>query len=420
MCSRRRTVLTAIGSTAAFGGAIGYWQRRRIRRRNETDDINDALGIELPSVDAPLSISQDHIKSSHHRARDHVAETESLLDTADKVAPGDQLDRAQAELDAYPPGEPDSNKRVNALEAYRLAVALSGSARARAYDDISGPPSDALQNASDAVRTELDAANPQYHGPSLSTVIVQCGAADELYSTAVSWADRTQDYVADDEFSNSVTWESIEMARQTIHDADWLFEEQEGSDQTETLEETFERLTDRVETNTDDVRIEYDDGVWSQAGSRSVDLRMRSTDPETQFEAGRVALAVREQATTAVIAATFDTLEQYPAIRELDGTEYRLIDDSEQLIAEKQEAVKAITAAADAVGDDPLGQYLLREAIETTDRADQQLNRLLDNVRSYDQTQWLSGRDSASLRFRSSAAEARAIPDVIELIEERF
>ena len=64
MCPRRRAVLAAIGSTAAFGGAIGYWQRRRIRRRNETDDINSALGIEFPPVDVPISISEGHLQYS--------------------------------------------------------------------------------------------------------------------------------------------------------------------------------------------------------------------------------------------------------------------------------------------------------------------------------------------------------------------
>lgn len=419
MAPRRRTVLAAIGSTTVFGGGVGYWQRRRIRRRNETDDINSALDIELPSVSTPVSISENHVESSYHRARDHVAETESLLDTADDVSAETQLDRARERLDEYPPEElVDGNNRVDALEAYRLAVAISGWGRARAYDDVSGPPSDALQNASDALRTELDAVESQYHSPSLSTVIVQCGEADELYSTTVSRADRTQDYVADDEFSNSVTWEIVEMARQTIHDVDWLFDKQEGPDQTETLEETFERLTDQVETNTDDVSMDFEDGVWSQAGRRSLDLKMHNSGSEAHFDAGRVALAVRDQADTAMISATFDTLEQYPAIQKLDMTEYQLVDDSEQLIAEKRDVVEAITAATDAVGDDPLGQYLLTEAIETAERGDRQLNRLRDNVRSYDQKQWLTGRDSAFLRFRSSAAEARAIPDVIELVED--
>ena len=68
-----------------------------------------------------------------------------------------------------------------------------------------------------------------------------------------------------------------------------------------------------------------------------------------------------------MISATFDTLEQYPAIQKLDMTEYQLVDDSEQLIAEKRDVVEAIPAATDAVGDDPLGQYLLTEAIETAD-----------------------------------------------------
>ena len=418
MCPRRRAVLAAIGSTAAFGGAIGYWQRRRIRRRNETDDINSALGIEFPPVDVPISISEGHLQYSYHRARDHVTETESLLDSADDMSPGTKLDRAWDELNTYPPESlVDGYDRIEALEAYRLAVAISGSARSRVHDDARGQPSDALQNAFHSLRNALDVVEPRYHGTSLSTVIVQCGEGDDLHSTAMSQANRAQDYLENNEFSNSVTWEIVETARQITHDANWLFEKQEGPDQTEALEDTFRRLTEQVEANTDDVIMDYEDGVRSQAEARSLALKSVTTEPETHFNKERLALAVREQARTAMVTATFDTLEQYPAIRELDGTEYRLIDDSEQLITQKRDTVEAVTTAINEVGGDPLGRYLLTETIETVDRADRQLNRLLDNVRSYDQKQWISGRDTAYLRFRSSAAEARAIPHIIKLVE---
>jgi len=163
--------------------------------------------------------------------------------------------------------------------------------------------------------------------------------------------------------------------------------------------------------------MDYEDGVRSQAEACTLALKSVTTEPETHFNKERLALAVREQASTAMVTATFDILEQYPAIRELDGTEYRLIDDSEQLITQKRDTVEAVTTAINEVGGDPLGRYLLTETIETVDRADRQLNRLLDNVRSYDQKQWISGRDTAYLRFRSSAAEARAIPHIIKLVE---
>jgi hypothetical protein len=418
MSSRRRTVLAAIGSTAVFGGGIGYWNRRRIHRRDEINDINNALKIELQSVDPPLFISEEHLQSSYHRARDHISKTESLLNTADNVSHGTKLNRAQEELNAYPPEEiVDSNNRINALEAYRLAVAISGGARARAYGDVSGSPSDALRNALDALQTELDAVEPQYYGSSLSTVVVQCGEADELYSTAVSQANRAQNHITDDEFSNAVTWEIAEQTRQIIHDSSWLFEEREGPDQTDALKATFERLTDQIKKNINNVTMHYEDGVWSQARGRLLDLKMRTSDSKTQLNAGRVALAVRDQAIITMTTATFDILEQYPAIQELNGTVYRLTDNSDQLIAEKQDASEAITATVTAVGDNRLGRCLLTEVIKTADRADRQLNRLLDNVRSYDQKQWLSGRDSVYLRYRSSAAEVRAIPDVVALVE---
>ncbi|MDB2262520.1 hypothetical protein PM031_16990, partial [Halorubrum ezzemoulense] len=146
-----------------------------------------------------------------------------------------------------------------------------------------------------------------------------------------------------------------------IHDSSWLFEEREGPDQTDALKATFERLTDQIKKNINNVTMHYEDGVWSQARGRLLDLKMRTSDSKTQLNAGRVALAVRDQAIITMTTATFDILEQYPAIQELNGTVYRLTDNSDQLIAEKQDASEAITATVTTVGDNRLGRCLLTE-----------------------------------------------------------
>ena len=131
----------------------------------------------------------------------------------------------------------------------------------------------------------------------------------------MSQANRAQNHITDDEFSNAVTWEIVEQTRQIIHDSSWLFEEREGPDQTDALKATFERLTDQIKKNINNVTMHYEDGVWSQARGRLLDLKMRTSDSKTQLNAGRVALAVRDQAIITMTTATFDILEQYPAIQ---------------------------------------------------------------------------------------------------------
>ncbi|CAI50135.1 uncharacterized protein NP_4088A [Natronomonas pharaonis DSM 2160] len=425
MSPRRRTVLAAVGSTAAaLSAGVGYWQRHRLRRRDETDAIEAALGIDPPAVETSVAVTDAHLHASYSRARDHIEETASLLDSAADASGTQhsrraraQLDDAHEDLDASRPSElTDDEVPLEILTTYRLAIAGSAWARSVVHDGSAGPPSEALHDASEALRADLDGIEPQYRGSSLSAAVVQCGEADEMCAVAASRASRAQRFLDDSEYSHAVTWEVVETARQTVYDADWLFDEQDGRDRTGALADAFERLTDRVDTDTENVTSEYEDGVRSHAAARLTDRRLSGTAPETHFDAGRPALAVREQAQTAMIAATLDSLAGFPSTRALDGSEHVLTDDSEPLLAAKRDATEALTAAADEAGVDPLGRYLLAEAIDTADRGDRQLTRLLDNVNSYDHEAWVSRRDTAYLRFRAAAAEARAVPDVVELV----
>lgn len=419
MNPRRRTVLVALGSVGLAGGSLTYWQRRRIRRRGEVDDIEAARDIAVPSIAEPVSVSSAHVEAAHERVYAHLQETETILGSEPASYNQDRLARARDGLDANAPeNATDDSERLDALESYRLALARSATARGWHFDD-EPPASEELQERYDALGSEIDAFESSYRGESLTETVVQSGEADSSHSRAQSRYNRAPRFLDDEELANAVAWEIVELGRFRLFNAEWLLRDQEGPDRRETLRTRFDELVEWTEARTEDVRWNYDEAIRTEAAYRWTEARLGGgTDPEEHLAAGRPALAVREQASLAVVAATLSAFEDVPSQRDLDEVDDALIEDASELITAKQTAVDEIEATLDGSAGDPLVRYLLGEARYQVENSDRRLGRLLSDVRSASEGEWRIERDRAFLSYREAGEIARAVPKVIQLIDE--
>ncbi|WP_290817425.1 hypothetical protein [Halovivax sp.] len=423
MRPRRRTLLKVAGAVGLGGGGVAYWQRRRIRRRDDLDAIETALDVPLPTVPDPVTVTADHLEASYSWAREHVDTTERNLPESE--AEGSRhLENANEYLAGRSPGEvDDGDERHDALGAYRVAVASSATARGQYAETDDGSPSDDLQRAHETLGDELDAFESTYADESLTRTVVQVGHVESLVGTAASRHSRAGDFVTNEQHRNSVAWETVETGRFALHDAERFLEALESDDAPDRaadLEDRYDRLDERIESATDGVEWEYEPDVQSQAYERWIDVRSdHFGEPESSRDDGRLARAVSIQAERATVAETLDEFDDVPGWRDLGDVDVELIDDAAELVDEKRTVRERLEATADAVGSDPLGAHLLRRAIRGIERTDSTLDRLRDDVRSYDSAAWQYELDRAALRYRGGVADADAIPDVVEIVADQ-
>lgn len=418
MCPRRRSVLTAIGSLGIAGGAGGYWQRRRIRRRNDVEDFEATLDTSVPDVDESLTVTEAHVAESYDWTKDHLEETEAT--TGPDSRQGEiHIERAWELLEDTQPGQLRTNSdRVDALESYRLVVARSATTRGWYHEADDAPPSDELSVGVDRLESELDAFKNRYRGESLTKVTIQCAEADSLEATAASTHRRVTDRLRDADTASPTLWELVEVARARANDATLFARDRTGPERTDSLLTAFEELAPIAERDSDDFERLYADGIDSLAHTRWFDLNLGGTaaDPASTLDAGRLALALREQAYRATVISTFDTLDGLPGRHELSKLDESYLDETTELVTAKKATAEELQTALDEVGVDPLGRYLLGEAVRHVDVADRSLERLLDDVRSADSATWSERSDSAYLRYREAAEDAKAVGDIVQTL----
>jgi hypothetical protein len=393
-----------------------YVNRRRIRRRSEIGDLRATREISVPSVGEPLRITPAHVDASHALARERLQATADAM--WGEARSNQRFDDARERIADHLPddAETDSERHASLL-AYRDAVGTLGLIRGR-YDDrtTGGEPSDDLQQAMQDLETALNGFQNEYRGASVTEVAVQSGQADQLASSAADDLERARDRLADESTPNSLVWMGVEDGRMQRHDAAWFVREQDGPSRTDALAARFEQLVELTEERKQVVTWEYSDGIASQAFPRLAHVGIH-TAPEKHRKAGRVALAVREQARSAVIATTLDVLDVLPSQNDLDKLDEPVVSDAETLLDTKQTAVDQIESAIDEVGDDPLGQFLLTETVDLVGSGDSLVAELLSNVNSDSTEEWRATRDRAYLHYREASAQAREIPTLVRLVQ---
>ncbi|GAB6880630.1 hypothetical protein JCM17823_29040 [Halorubrum gandharaense] len=412
----RRALLAALGAAGTVGG-IGFWQRRRLRRREELTTLETVRDVELQSEPDTelLTVTPDHVAASYDRAHEHLQETLDYLGDDPPSHMERHVDRARERLDDTPPDEqPDDAAREAALDTYRLAVASSATARGGVLDHGRDSPSDELREAHDALVSALDAADPGYPGERLTRTVVQCGEVDDLLGSASTAEQRVRERYLDD--AGTVAWERVEVARCRVYDAEQLVEPLGGPERADALASAFEALAERTKANADPIDFTYDGDVPNHASDRWMSAQLSGGGPENAADDGRYAAAVREQAERAAVAATLDAFTEYPSYRRLHEMDEPAPGDASEVLAVKRDAVEAVAEALDEVGGDPLGNQLLGTTMSTVERGDRRVDRLIEEVQSYDDDEWNEQIYRALITYRGAALEAEAVPGIVEVV----
>jgi hypothetical protein len=423
MRSRRRTLLSALAAIGVGGGGVGYWQRRRLRRRDDVAAIESALEIDRPTPPEPISVRPEHAVGSYERAREHVSETERLGEDAGKSFESgsvDMLDRARNDLERRAPETLEGDAaRLDALETYRLAISRSATVRGRLYGGARATPSPKLRQLIDAFGADLEAFDPEYRGESVTETIVQCAEADERFSDARSDLDTAIRMAGDERYSNDVAWERAAVGATRLYDAGQFLRKRGGPDRADALGSTLERLTAWIGDAIDGMDWRYEGEHPSYAVSRYRDVGLAEpVDPRQELGPGRLASAVRSRAREATVVATLGRFPDVPARHRWADLEYELGADAGTLPEAKATAVEAIEAAAATVGPDSLGRWLLSEILGAIASADRRLDRLAEEPNDGSERRWTSGRDRSILEYRAAMVEAEAVPDVLERVAE--
>lgn len=420
MCPRRRTLLKA-GGAIGLGGGIAYWQRRRIRRLDDLNAIRRTLDMPVPTVSDPVIVTADHLDAAYSWARQHVERTADELPDSQAEDSG-PLERAKEHLADAVPSEVEEDERRDALEKYEHAVIDSAGVRGRHIESGQRSPSDELQTARQRLGEELDDFDLTYAGDLLTRVVVQAAHVESLIGDAKSRYSQAADYMADEDLATPVAWKGVETGRFLLFNVEQFLEvfETDGTQRWNTdLEDLVDRLEQRIESATGGVQWELDSDIPSFAYHRWVDVRADIfSEPQELLDDGEPAQAVLAQAEYATVAETLTEFDDFPRPRNMDDIDIELVDDAEDLLTEKRTAKKRLDAAVDAVGSDPLGRYLLRQATERLERADTTLDRLRSDVNSENDTQWQNQLDRTALEYRGVAADAEVIPDTVALIRD--
>ena len=417
--------MTSLAAIGIGGGGVGYWQRRRLRRRDDVAAIESALDIGRPTLPEPVSVRPEHAVGSYERAKEHVSETERLRADAggsfdSGSGSGDMLERARNDLEGHAPGTLDDDAtRLDALEAYRLAIARSATVRGRLYGGDRTAPSPELRRRIDAFEADLEAFDPEYRGEGVPETIVQCAEADERLIDARSDLDTAARMAGDERYSNDVAWEQAAVGATRLYDARQFLRDRAGPDRADALESTLDRLTAWIGDAIDGMDWRYEGEHPSYAVTRYRDVGLAEpVDPRQDPGPGRLASAVRSRAREATVVATLGRFPDVPARHRWADLGYELGTDAGTLTEAKAAAVGAIEATAATVGPDPLGRWLLSEILGAVESADRRLGRLVEEPNDGSERRWASERDRAILEYGAASAEAEAVPGVLERVAE--
>lgn len=413
----RRSLLLALG-TVGLGGTVAYWQRRRLRRQDGLGDAWVAHSLPVPAISEPLSLSNDHVEAAFRRVSGQVEDLadETYIERPSMVE--SSLERARENLESHRPAEVTTDAdRLDTLEAYNIAASYVGRARAGRYGHTGDSPVEAFEVARAELYSTINGIENPYRGTSLTRAVVQAAAADERLSEARSSHDRAPDYFHVDDESTGVAWETVAVGRQVAFDAAWLSREQRGPRRSDDLDRAFERLRKRTEELLDDVSRKHD-GYASRAPERWRGPPHSRSRPAGHHDAGRLALAVREQAQRAVIAASLASLASLQDPREVHDVLEGQFREAGDLGRAKLDAVDAVEDSLTEVGTDPLARYLLAEIVSRIRRGDHRSDALVSRVNADDESTWKRRRSSAYLAYREAAFDARAVPDVVALVTE--
>lgn len=420
MPSSRRTLLAALGVGVAGVGGVGYWQRRRIRRRDDLAAIDDALEEPTPAVETGAVVTDDHLEATYERAVETIEDVDSRID---EELPWD------ADVSEWRPAALEDAPRDERHNALGHLASLAGEARSvlahHRFEDRRRDWDDLEQRLTEE-REALETVHVEYRAPSMSEAIDQYAAVDSRHRSAAIRLDRAQRRLDGDQADYALASQWIERARFHRADAEWFTRAIDGEDYTDRLESTLERTVDAADEALEDLaglEVDHPDAERNYVADAVRTHRLfdgirenvesRRGDPGPYLAAG-----VRFAATQYTYARALErpAFTETPERRAWDDVAPPV--DARDLPERKREAIEAIENATAAYGDDPFGRRLLAESIDRVDSADRSLGSARDGVTDRSRSEWREQLTLGYMRYLEGAAFAEAIPETMALVLE--
>jgi len=425
MSPSRRTLLKASLPVALGGAGLGYWQRRRIGRRDDLEALEQTAALETPSVDEPLIVPSEVVQAGYEDARDHLEQTEELAnevpeDTTIRGLEG-PLNDASEGLEANPPAEMETDgERRGALESYRSAIANSGQGRGLIITethDTASAHEDFQERLDEAKAVDAD-LEISYTGDAFTTAIVQYGVLDERVTRASERLERTDERMSELEEPTPGEWSTVGKKRFELDTANRYTQALDGADLTGAFDSGYDALVDRTESVIDETSFDLEEDVRNYAFVLVRSVIDAERTAESAHGSGHYARAIRDQSQALVVAKALEVLADVPADSNIWNEHASdLPSTGAELLAAFEEAKTELEAAIAAVGDDPLGRWLLEEATWNLDGVQSRVERLREDVRSDEDDEWERRIIGMSIRCRRSQAYWAAVPAVLERVQ---
>lgn len=420
MGPRRRTVL---GSLAAVGLGVGYWQRRRIRRWGAIGDLEATVALDLPTIHEATIVDEGVHDDAHERATERLTELEELIDDGPIV----DLHRRRIESAREAVAEPSTHDpptadaaRLDALATYRRQREVI--VRRLVEEEPGRWDETALDDRREGLEGRLEELAIPYAGEP-GDVVVSAAAAE--YARHVARVRRR----ADERRASADAWADVETATAAVEDAAGLASGLAGEDAEGSIEAAVDRLDQRLDhvvapTAADDVPGHPDADVshavelQAEVGTTVYDgvHRAPASTAEAAAEGGDLALAVENGALAILLGAAIEPLTEVPASHQWRQLGFELDVDEGELRGRKRAATGAIEDALDRAGDGPLARRLCWPALSLVGAADTTLGRLAADPRAFDAREWAIRRDRAALEYEAARRHAGALAETVELV----
>lgn len=420
MSPRRRTVL---GSLAAVGLGVGYWQRRRIRRWGAIDDLEATVVLSLPTIHEATIVDEGVHDDAHERATERLTELEALIDDGPIVDRHrrriESAREAVAEPSTHDPPTADA-ARLDALATYRRQREVI--VRRLVEEEPGRWDETALDDRREGLEERLEELAIPYAGE-FGDVVVSAAAAE--YARDVARVRRSR---ADEGGTSADAWADVETGTAAVEGAAGIASALAGEDAEGSIEAAFDRLGERLDrvvapTAADDVPGHPDADVphavelQAEVGTTAYDgvSRTLASAAEVAAEGGDLALAVENGALAILLGAAIEPLTEVPASHQWRQLGFELDVDEGELRGRKRAATGAIEDALDRAGDGPLARRLCWPALSLVGAADTTLGRLAADPRAFDAREWAIRRDRAALEYEAARRHAETLPEAVEL-----
>jgi len=395
--ARRRQVL-ATAALGLGGGAVGYSQRRRLRRLPEHRGLGRVRATSLPETPEAFAVPEGHLEASRTRLDSLIGTARELGLSADpnesRIAPA--VRARDVALDADSP--------VRTLSFLRIG-------RERAAQTIEWYRYESGDRSASAAERDVREFQTRLDRTALGYTL----APDGPLVGALHAAERAVDAARDSlrvarrrviGRSRPTTNGHVEAARAHLELASALSGDGDGPSRKAQLRERADRLQTAIADRTTEAPTHVDVELVRARSSPGFDpnglLGGPAADVSEATPASAVAVRLRDLALARVVAESGANVAREVSDFSLDVAD---VD------AAKRDAVEAIGQPSLPGADEPLRRLCYAFAVSTAECGDEYLANAAESVNSRAGA-WLGAQQNAYLSYRAAAETARLLPSL--------